>query len=392
LNLLCVILFFIVWRVTLFGVGSFADSILKYKPSFPYYYDLSTYHLPRWVYSWAGFDGVHYLTIAKHGYIGTGLVQAFFPLYPLVLLHTVYFLFNTHINLIFLGLLFSNIFALTLSIVWFLFVRDMSDTKTAWVALLLLFFFPTSFFLGAFYTESLFLLLVVLTFFSARKKFWFLSSLFAGLAIVTRVVGIFLIPALLIEMWMQEYSVFSLDQIAKKSRFFLQRYWPQISWLVISCIGLVIYMTFLNHEFHDPFYFLHIQSSFGGGRQSSFVLYPQVVWRSVKILHDIRPFDLKYLTYTQEFLFGTLGLVCVLASFKFVRLSYAVFSLCAFLVPPLTGSFSSMPRYTLVSFSIFIMLATLLQKRRFLQYLYFLSFAVYLVLNTVLFIQGYWIA
>lgn len=191
---------------------------------------------------------------------------------------------------------------------------------------------------------------------------------------------------------MQEYSVFSLDQIAKKSRFFLQRYWPQISWLVISCIGLVIYMTFLNHEFHDPFYFLHIQSSFGGGRQSSFVLYPQVVWRSVKILHDIRPFDLKYLTYTQEFLFGTLGLVCVLASFKFVRLSYAVFSLCAFLVPPLTGSFSSMPRYTLVSFSIFIMLATLLQKRRFLQYLYFLSFAVYLVLNTVLFIQGYWIA
>ncbi len=152
-------------------------------------------------------------------------------------------------------------------------------------------------------------------------------------------------------------------------------------------------MYYLYREFSDPLYFFHVQSEFGGGiRQETVILYPQVVWRYIKILLTARPFDLKYFSYVQEFVTGTIGLILLLYSVTKTRLSYIIFSLLAFLLPTLTGTFSSMPRYILVCFPIFILLSIWSEKSKIFRYTWFTISGILLLLNTVLFIQGYWVA
>ena len=152
-------------------------------------------------------------------------------------------------------------------------------------------------------------------------------------------------------------------------------------------------MWYLNIHFQDGLYFFHVQSEFGGGvRQETFVSYPQVIYRYMKILLTVRPFNFKYFSYLQDFVVSTFGLGMLLYSFKKVKLSYVVFGLLAFFTPTVTGTFSSMPRYILVSFPIFIILAIFSEQSKLFKYLWFISSGILLVLNTVLFIQGYWVA
>ncbi len=104
------ILYFFIWRFISLLLGYIAQFVLVYKPSFPYAYELlPKYGLPQWVYSWGNFDGVHYLTIIEKGYIGTGLIQAFFPLYPMVVRLVNSIIGNTLLS----GLIVSTFFALT---------------------------------------------------------------------------------------------------------------------------------------------------------------------------------------------------------------------------------------------------------------------------------------
>lgn len=390
-KLLLITVFFIVWRVVLFIVADRAGSLLPYQASFPRYEGIFQSELfPAWLYNWSNFDGIHYRMIAIYGYIGTGLVQAFFPLFPFIFLHGIYPFLPKLIYVTPVGILVSNIFAYLLAIVWFFFIEDIFDTGTAWIALTILFLFPTALFFGALYTESLFLFVVIAAFYAARKKHWVWAAFFTLLAATTRIVGIFLIPALVIELWQQQH--FRSKNYPKLALSFLKKEWRKIAMLTLGLSGVAIYMLFLNHEFHDPLYFFHIQSSFGGGRQSSLVLYPQVFFRYLKILLTVRPFDFKYYAYVQEFVFGSLGFVVVLATLWKTHFSYAFFSFCAFFLPTLTGTFSSLPRYALVCFSIFLLMAPYFKKHRMFFVLYLCISIPLLLLNTVLFLQGYWVA
>jgi hypothetical protein len=151
-------------------------------------------------------------------------------------------------------------------------------------------------------------------------------------------------------------------------------------------------MSFLVHEFHDPLYFAHVQSAFGGGREEKIIFYPQVVWRGLKILLTSRPFDWRYFTYIQEFCAGVGGLLLLLISTKFVRASYVFFAFFAFFLPTTTGTFSSMPRYLLVCFPIFLFFTYFIQKSPLRMVLWLSLSIIFLVINTLLFIQGYWVA
>jgi Gpi18-like mannosyltransferase len=382
-----------IWRLALFGVAVVAPLLLAYQPSFPYATSLlPTYGLPQWLYSWANFDGVHYLTIAEKGYIGTGLVQAFFPTYP-GLIGIFNWLFH---NSIISGLVVSHLGLLVLLPLWWSLVKlDFGDNRASLSSIAWL-LFPTAFFLGATYGESLFISLVLAAFLAARGRHWIVAGVLAAVAGATRVVGVLLVPALMFELLLQEAEI---SKVALSWRNFLttmltvlKRRKVELAWILLGVSGLVAYMIFLNDEYHDPLYFLHVQSEFGAGRQETIVLYPQVLWRYLKILVTYRPIDWKYFAFAQEAVAGGLGLLGLLWSAKSVRLSYVLFALGAFLVPTLTGTFSSMPRYILVCFPLFIWLAGILETRHWLKWLYLLVSSLLLILNTLLFIQGYWVA
>lgn len=372
-----IIIAVLLWRIALLGVAAQADQLVNYDPSFPYAQDLlASTKLPRWLYSWGNFDGVHYLTIINKGYVGIGFIQAFFPVFPLIVkLLGSSLVAGLALNLVLLG-----------GVLWLLYLLanlDLNEQQARWslVALLL---FPTSFFLGAFYSETLFLLLVLGGFYLARKKQWLAASLAAALASGTRVVGIFLWPALIYELWLQTKP--------QSLAIFWQTSRKELLTLTLAATGLIGYMVYLWQVFADPLYFFHVQSEFGAGRQESIILFPQVIWRYIKILWTTRPFDWKYFSYVQDLVLSLGALTALSGWYKKIRPSYLLFALLAFFLPTLTGTLSSMPRYILVIFPLFLLAGELMAKKSLWRAFVLTAGLILLIINTILFVQGYWVA
>src|SRR6185369_9953753 len=252
------------WTTVLYLLGALTVRFLPFIPSYPYFGMISPF-APDWLARWAGFDGVHYVTIIQDGYFGWGLIQAFFPVYP-ILVRTLNVIHNPVIT----GLLTSVLFFfLSMILLVKMALEDQKDStlsrKTLVGILLAVFTFPTAFFFLGFYTESLFLFLVLLTFSLSKKQRWLLAGIVAGVASGTRIVGICLFPALILQAYLQH----------KKSGV-VEFPWKAWAFSLLSFGGLVAYMIYLNHTYHDPLYFLHVQRAFGGGRQENLVIFPQV--------------------------------------------------------------------------------------------------------------------
>ena len=368
------IIFFLIWRTCLFLVAWFGEKLLTFNPRFPYTdVFLIPSGLPHWLWSFANFDGVHYLTIAKSGYAAQ-YTQVFFPLYPLLIsvVHRILPL----VNPIVIGLFVSNsFFLLTIFILYKLFSLDYDRKTIKWIMLFLI-FFPTSFFFGSIYTESLFLFLTVCSFYAARKKRWWLAGICGGLASATRLTGIFLLPALLWE-WHK-------NKIKNKILS------SPILYLVP--LGLVSYMIYLQFKFGDWLYFWHAQPVFGAERSGSgIILLPQVIWRYLKILFYVPLTSEMFWISFLEVLFTLFSIILlVIAHLKKVRVSYLIFSWLAIIIPPLTGTFSSMPRYILVAFPIFISLGLIHNK--YYKIILLAVFCLLLSALTILFTGGHWVS
>src|SRR3989344_6062439 len=139
------------------------------------------------------------------------LEYAFFPIYTMI----IYFfshLFSSNllesiVNSVLVGIYISNIAFIFALILLFELIKIDFSRKISFLTLVVLLIFPTSFYFGSLYNESLFLLLSVLSFYFARKGKWRFASLFGLLSSATRVFGILLLPALLIEAYQQRISI-----------------------------------------------------------------------------------------------------------------------------------------------------------------------------------------
>lgn len=321
------------------------------------------------LYSRGNFDGNHYVYIAFRGY--GHLQQAFFPLYPLTIRLFTPLLVNPYLS----GVLVSSVsYFLSLVIFQKLIRVDYSD-QVAKHTLLALIFFPTSFFFSFVYTEGLFFLLVILSFYFARTNRWFFAGLFGALASYTRFIGIYLVPALLIEAYLQKRL--NLKNIVFTASILL---------------GLGVFMNYLQNTVGDPLAFIHVQKYFGQGRSDSIVIWPQVIWRYIKMVITVNRSDPLYLTIIFEFFIGLIFAITSFWAGLRVRLSYVIFGLLAYITPTLTGSFTSMPRYVLVCFASFIFIGQLLSSKKSLKLAYLLVSLPLMLIFLSLFVRGYWVA
>lgn len=371
-----IIIFFSLWRLGLFFIAWVGEKILSFNPRFPYSdIYLVRSGLPHWAWSFGNFDGVHYLTIATHGY-SAQFTQVFFPLYPLFisLVHTL-----LNINPVIIGFLISNtFFLLSLFVFRKLLLLDFKKNTVKW-SLIFLAAFPTSFYFGSIYTESLFMFLVFSAFLAGRKKQWFLAAVLGALASATRLTGIFLLPAL---GWELLSDSFHPRGVFKALRL------P----LALIPVGLLSYMLYLQMKFGDWLYFWHAQPVFGAQRAgSAIILLPQVLWRYFKILTSVSFLSETFFISAVE-LASTAGaiLLLIVGYFKKIKPSYLIFAFLSVFIPPLTGTFSSMPRYILVAFPIFIVLGML--KSRLIKGALLAVFAVLLFILTILFTNGHWVS
>lgn len=378
------IVVFMSWRLWLLGWAMLADYFLPYAPSFPYAETiLAASDTPRWWYSWGNFDGVHYLTIAQKGYLGTGLIQAFFPLWPIILAVG----YNLSGQLVSTAIILSNLMGLLMLITWYRFVFEITNSRQqAWVATAIILLWPTSFFWVSVYSESLFLTLVLGTFLAAKAHRWWLAGLIAALASGTRVVGIALVPALLLEWWLQQPS--AVPTTRRLLRLVRPTTWMPMS---LGSLGLLAYMGYLWRNFSDPLFFFHVQQEFGSGRAESIILFPQVVWRYLKIILTVNAPLVPMSAYVHELVIGVGGLLGLIWSATKVRWSWVLFAVIAFLIPTLTGTFSSMPRYVLVCFPLWLGLSAWAVAHPRLALGLTPLLLILSAFFTVLFIQGYWV-
>lgn len=378
-DFLIIIGLFLLWRISLIIFFLIAESFIPiYSPDRFLGGTITNYLLSPEIFSWANFDGEHYMSIAIFGY--KNLEQAFFPVYPKL----IYFLskpfyqsfFNSLLFADLIGLLISHLsFLIALVVLWDLLRIDFSR-KVAFLTLLSLLSFPTSFFFGSVYTESIFLLLTILSFYFARKKKWFLCGFFGLIASATRVFGILLLPALLLEIWQERTSF--------KKAF----------WILLIPLGLLSYMYYQFVTVGDFLAFYHLQQIIGEQHQAGITLLPQIYFRYLKILFSFPISNSLYQTILLEFLVGIIFFVLpIYGFFKGLRYSYVFFALASFIIPTLQGSFSSMPRYVIVLFPSFIVMALILNtlQTKIRVVVILVSFTL-LALETALFLRGYWIA
>jgi len=358
-----IIIFFLAWRIFTLLLAFAAPVIIpEFGAKFPYFQEiLINTTLPHFIWSQGNFDGVHYLRIAQDGYIYQ-YTQAFFPVYPILIKIGSFFTFG---NELISALLVSNLSFLAALIVFFKLVREKFNENIAKWSCIFLLSFPTSFYFGAIYTEGLFFLLVVSAFYMIEKgKFW-QGAIIGSVASATRLVGVFL--------------AFTLTLSKKNIR---------IPFLVVP-IGLLFYMIYLQFEFQNPFYFLTAQSVWGQERSTTnIVLLPQVFYRYLKILLTTN--GLLFFNALFELSTTIFALLTLYLGRRLIKREWLIFSLLAILTPTLTGTLASMPRYILVGFPIFIILAHL--KNRHTKFMIAVTFVLLLTVTTILFSQGYWVA
>lgn len=198
---------------------------------------------------WNQWDAHAYLRLAEGGYVRSSpppntdapfdIVN--FPFFPLA----VRIVSLVVQNLLLSGLVVS--FAASVGAGYFLFrlVALDADETTAWRAVLLLFSFPTAYFLATPFTEALFLFAVLASVYAARTSRWAGAGVAGALATGTRVTGIVLAPALLMEVFARRAGV--RERVRR------------LAWISVAAAGLVTYLA-INQIVHgDPLYFLQVQ-------------------------------------------------------------------------------------------------------------------------------------
>lgn len=381
---------FLFWRIALFLIAfSAAFFIPIFGDRFPYAnVALMPTNLPSWIWGFGNFDGVHYLRIAQNGY-NAEYSQAFFPLYPLLI--NIFNVFPKNPTLdtrifvdpsyFFTSIILSNAFFLAALVLFYKLIKIDFSQKIAFGALILLVSFPTSFYFGSIYPESLFLFLALGTLYFIRKGNFLAAGVFSALASATRIFGLLLITVLLIEIY--------LSIKKKEIKFTSGELTKAILGILIVPFGTLLYMLYLRLNFDNPLYFLTSQPAFGAQRSENLILLPQVIYRYLKIFMTVPIQSQLFFNAFLEFGFTIAALAILLIFFRKMRISYFIFTLGCLILPTLTGTFSSMPRYSLMGFLLLPYIANA-SKGHFKMLVG--SFAAIGIILISLFTRGYWVA
>lgn len=337
--------------------------------------------------AWWRWDVVYYVEIAHDGY-ATAQHTVFFPLMPL-LMHTLGALFGGSERTDYLaGLIISNICFYGSLVLLYQLVHKHFDAAVARRTLLLAAFAPYSIFFFAGYTESLFLLLCLATFLFLERGGtlnWWLAGVCGLLATLTRATGVILLVPFLV-VFAQTFGVRS----APTRDYWRQKLNALLSMALVPA-GIALYMLYLWIIFKNPLIFQ-------GEEARGWMRYTTFPW--VGSMHVFQTFFSSNLSVIllnlRDIFFTFLPLLTLLIGWKHLPLRYSTFSLFMILFvlsnPLKTDeALASAPRYMMVIFPVFLLLA-LLSKRRLLMTLLAPLWSIAFIAITIVFVSGYWIA
>ena len=321
----------------------------------------ATTQLGEAVALWNRWDAPHYLDLVVFGYravdpgtlVGPGgyrsvypgdlpLYIVFFPLFPWLATP----IFAVARDPMASALMVSTVASLFVPPLLYRLVAVDFGPRIARRAAWFLLAFPTAYFLHIGYTESLFLALVLGSFLAAQRDRWWLAGVLGGLAALTRINGLILIPALLAEAGYQ----WRRDPTRRL----------RVQWLAIGlvAIGFALYLALNLAVYGNPLAFLKIQNE----HWSKSLAWP---WDGIGgVIGSIvgRPPADSLMLGWMELIFIGLGLAgTVYAAFRF-RPSWFAWMAGNWLLFTSTAFVMSVPRYSLTLFPLFVWLAVLARR------------------------------
>jgi hypothetical protein len=325
----------------------------------------------NWLALWNRWDAVHYVTLAENGYQATGearFLVIFYPLFPWLTRITALVFRNYVVSALIVVALASIAAGLLLKqLVKLDYAEEVGD-RAVWF----LFIFPGSAALHTPFTESVLLALAIGAFLAARKERWPVAGLLGALACLSRINGLVLIPALVVEAGHQYWST---------------RRW-RWAWLWIGFIGMgVVGYLFLNYRVHgNPFMFMTYR------REHWFQImgWPWIGVREKFLMAWHGTGEGGAITGTQDLLFLILGFAATIWSFIKLRPSYAVWMIGNWLLFTSTTFIIGVARFTVIMFPLFILFSLIASRRSWRRIITVWSL-LFLALFTGLYVEGHWV-
>lgn len=334
----------------------------------------------QWYHRLLRWDSEWYMIIAAEGYKydgDPGLKQTvvFYPLYPMLCRLVSEIL---RIDLVDAMLLVANLAAAAAVVLLFKLVRERFGDRNALATVAMISFFPSSIFLSAGYTESLTLLLMVSFFLAIGQQRFLPAAVLAGLAVATRSSGIVLFPVLLWELW----------RCRSPMRFLIEA----VPFSIIATSGLWLYIIYLGFTFGHPMAFADGQTAF---HENTSMLTRVLSALTLEPFTRLNLTDLSPAGFDQWF---TLLFIALIACSWFVGISrgMTLFATLVLALPYLTlcggpAGFTSMARFNVVSFPLFVVMALLTERRRWMIPGIVGIFGGLLLMYAALFSQWQWV-
>jgi hypothetical protein len=338
---------------------------------FGYFGNLLVSPLARW-------DSVWYLQIAQGGYDHDRLRATFFPLYPMMVRGLGAVVRSDLIA----GVLISLIcFVIALVLLYRLVALEL-DAERARICVTLVAFCPMAYYFSAVYTESLFLALSVGCVYAARTGRWAQAGVLGALASASRNTGVLLaVPIVLLYL----YGPRTDRPPGRPRRRWLPAYRvePSLGWVLLVPVGLGAYILFLalstGHGLTpftaEKYWYHHFAGPLGGvwdGAVAAWDGLRQLIHGPSSTVIYFRQAGGNPITVAGQnlMLFGFLavGAVAVVGVVRRLPLAYGAYALLALGIPlsyPVTPlPLSSLPRYELVVFPLFMWAADWVHRRR----------------------------
>ena len=360
------LLLVVLTRPVLFAAGFVGLSLLPIHPGDGIWRGSPT---TPWLGMLSRWDGFWYVDIAQHGYNYDPLAAsniAFAPVLPTLMRLGGLLLGRSDADaLVGTGVVVSNVALLVgagyvVALARRAWGNEVAVRAVAWLAA-----WPFSFYFSTIYPQALFLALVVAAFYYTSQRRWWLVGVLGALAAITRQYGALVFVPLAVE-------------YAAQRRLRLDG-----AWLLLIPITSLVWFVGVGLATGDALAVLHTE-----GRWARHLMPP---WDTLRLFFaaplrwgsdDHSPLDLLFLLIY-------LPLVC--GAWKLTTTGYALYATLLLALPLVSGVLTSLPRFGLEWFPVFIVLARLTARRAVFIPLLAISFAADLALFA-LFAVGWWIA
>ena len=292
---------------------------------------------------------------------------AFLPFFPYAVK---FFSKITTLNYLYSALLLNSIIFFMILLMMYIYVKNRINERVAFTSVLLFCLSPYSFYFFIPYSESIFLfLLLVFFYFINIKQEWLYAGAVSSILSITRNIGVFAVFSLMVSMY--EY----LKSINKKIIF--EKYLEYVLSILLSPLGLFVYMAYLYYLVGDSFAFSHVQAAWAR----------EIGNPILNILNGLFSHNLNYFCFS---IISLVALILSLSLLKYKLYSEFIFAFIALLIPLSTGLFS-MNRFVAPLFMLYIPVSYFFMNRNiFIKNIILFCLILGIIAITIAWIEKVW--